>query len=235
MDVTRNNGPLTLESTITVFVLDDHDIVVRGLVDLIDTEADMHVVGTATTEHEAIRRIAGLQPDVAVLDVRLVEGCGLNVCRSVTERHPAVASVMLTSIEDQRVLVESAAAGAAGLCRKSERAVDIIDTIRAVAAGARLLDVVALGDVAVRPDAVDEPARSTLNDQEWQIVDLIGRGWSNRQIGIEMILAEKTVKNYVSRLLGKLGMSRRAEVAALAGRMAERRASWESLVTARAR
>ncbi|MEZ5231073.1 MAG: response regulator transcription factor, partial [Acidimicrobiales bacterium] len=123
-----------------MFVLDDHDVVVRGLVDLIDAEPDMVVVGTAATEREAIRRIDRLQPDVAVLDVRLAEGCGLNVCRHVSKRHPGVASVMLTSIDDQRVLVEAAVAGAVGFCHKSLSAADIIDTVRAVAGGARLLD-----------------------------------------------------------------------------------------------
>ncbi len=229
MDATSAYGTAA-QSMIEVFVLDDHDVVVRGLVDVIDAEPDMVVVGTAATERDAVRHLARLQPDVAVLDVRLVEGCGLNVCRSLAADHPSVASVMLTSIDDQRVLTEAAAAGAAGFCHKSRRAADIVDTIRAVARGARLLDPVALDDARFAPIDANEPLPSTLNEQEWQIVELIGRGWSNRQIGVEMILAEKTVKNYVSRLLGKLGMSRRAEVAALAGRMAERQASWESLI-----
>ncbi len=215
--------------TINVFVLDDHDVVVRGLVDLIEAEADMAVVGTATTEREAIGRIAGLEPDVAILDVRLVEGCGLNVCRQLSRRRPSVSSVMLTSIDDRRVVVEASEAGAKALCHKRMRASEIIDTIRAVANGAMLLDE---NEVARARDALmleDELALAGLNEQERRIVELIGRGWANRQIGDEMILAEKTVKNYVSRLLGKLGLSRRAEVAALAGRVAERRAEWEAL------
>ncbi len=232
MDAIGTGSIINPRAIINVFVLDDHDVVVRGLVDLIESQDDMTVIGTAATEREAVGRIARLRPDVAILDVRLLEGCGLNVCRSVTNSQPSVASVMLTSIDDQRVLVEAAAAGAAGFCHKGLSAANIVETVRAVAGGAKLIDPAA---IAVALDALDrasDPALAQLNEQEQQIVALIGRGWSNRQIGFELILAEKTVKNYVSRLLGKLGMSRRAEVAALAGRLAERQSSWESLTGA---
>ncbi len=216
-------------NVITVFVLDDHEVVRRGLRQLIDAEADMKVVGEAATARQAISDIDATIPDVAILDVRLAESCGFDVCRQLGRLVPSVASVMLTSAVDERVLIEADAAGAIALCSKSIRPQDLIDTIRRAAAGADLLDA---RDVERAVRLVDEGNATHvagLSEQERRMVELIGLGWSNRQIADDLILAEKTVKNYVSRLLNKLEMSRRTEIAALAGRLAEREAGWRDL------
>lgn len=219
----------TVGTVTTVFILDDHEIVRRGLTELINSQPDMRVIGEAATAHGAVRGVAQSTPDVAILDVRLGEGCGLDVCRQLRRSNPSVASMMLTSITDDRLLLAAHAAGAAALCLKSIRPADLIETIRTVAKGADLI-----GDRVVQHathSLVDEAdvGLAELSERERRMVELIGLGWSNRQIADELIFAEKTVKNYVSRLLSKLDMTRRAEVAALAGRMAEREAGWQAL------
>ncbi len=221
---------MAIPTPINVFVLDDHELVRRGLKELINAEIDMNVVGEADTVNQAIRGITATVPDIAILDVRLAGGSGFDVCRHLRQSMPSVASVMLTSAGDERVLIEAHAAGAVGLCLKSIRPADLIETLRMAAAGADLLDASDIEDAMRVLNERNVPQVADLSEQERRMVELIGLGWSNRQIGTELILAEKTVKNYVSRLLSKLEMSRRAEVAALAGRLAEREAGWRELI-----
>jgi DNA-binding NarL/FixJ family response regulator len=208
-----------------VFLLDDHEVVRRGLRELLESEDDMEVVGEAGTAEEAYGRIPATSPNVAVLDVRLPDGDGIEVCREVRSRHPEIACIMLTSFSDDDAVYASIMAGAAGYILKQVRGTDLIDGIRRVAAGDSLLDPSVTTRVLERlrhKDDADELA--ALTPQERNILDLIAEGLTNRQIGERMFLAEKTVKNYVSNLLAKLGMSRRTEAAVYAARLAEKRA-----------
>ena len=210
--------------TIRVFLLDDHEIVRRGLRDLLDAEEDMEVVGEAGTAEEAYGRIPATTPQVAVLDVQLPDGSGVEVCREVRSRHPEIACIMLTSFADDEAVYAAIMAGAAGYILKQVRGNDLVTGIRRVAAGESLLDPAVTTRVLERlrhRDDADELA--ALTDQERKILGHIGEGMTNRQIGEQMFLAEKTVKNYVSNLFAKLGMSRRTEAAAYAARLAERR------------
>jgi DNA-binding NarL/FixJ family response regulator len=213
--------------TTRVFLLDDHEIVRRGLRDLLEAEDDLTVTGEASTADEALARIPSTRPDVAVLDVRLGEGGdGIEVCREIRSRHPEVRCLMLTSFADDEALFAAIMAGAAGYVLKQVRGTELIDAIRRVARGESLLDPTLTGRVLDRLRAkpsqdVDELAG--LTDQERRILELIAEGHTNRQIAEAIFLAEKTVKNYVSNLLAKLGMSRRTEAAAYAARLAERR------------
>jgi DNA-binding NarL/FixJ family response regulator len=213
--------------TTRVFLLDDHELVRRGVRDLISAEDDIVVVGEAGTGEEALQRIPATRPDVAVLDVRMGEGgdamTGVEVCRQIRSSHPEIACVMLTSYADDDALFASIMAGAAGYVLKQIRGSDLVDGIRRVAAGESLLDPAVTTRVLqrLRTPAVDPLA--DLTPQERRILDLITEGMTNRQIGEEMSLAEKTVKNYVSHLLTKLGMDRRTEAAAYAATLAERR------------
>lgn len=213
----------------TIFILDDHEIVRRGLTELINAQPDMRVVGEAATTSRALRGIARTKPDVAILDVRLGEGCGLDVCRQISRTHPTVIPMMFTSVTDERLLVEAHLAGAAAICLKSIRPADLVAAIRTVASGTGLIDTDEVERAMQTLVRGVEPALAELSERERRMVELIGLGWSNRQIADELIFAEKTVKNYVSRLLSKLDMTRRAEVAALAGRVAEREAGWQEL------
>ena len=215
--------------TIRVFLLDDHELVRRGVRDLLWSHDDMTVVGEAATAEEALRQIPQLQPDVAVLDVRLRDDpsavTGIEVCREIRSEHPDVACIMLTSYADDEALLTSIMAGAAGYVLKQIHGTDLVNAVRRVAAGESLLDPATAARVMERlrkPSKQDDPL-AVLTPQERRILDLIAEGRTNRQIGEAMFLAEKTVKNYVSNLLVKLGMQRRTQAAAFAARLAERR------------
>ena len=213
-------GPMTTR----VFLLDDHEVVRRGVRELIDAEDDLVVAGEAGTAEEALRRIPATSPDVAVLDVRLPDGDGIEVCREIRSAHPEIACVMLTSFADDEAIYASVMAGAAGYVLKQVRGSDLIDGIRRVAAGESLLDPTVMTRLLDRiRHQGDDDELAELSEQERKILDLIAEGLTNRQIGERMFLAEKTVKNYVSNLLSKMGMSRRTEAAVYAARLAERR------------
>ncbi len=201
--------------TTRVFLLDDHEVVRRGLKDLINAEEDLEVVGEAGTAGMGLASIASSGPDVAVLDVRLPDGNGVEVCREVRARDPKIACLMLTSFSDDEALFDAIMAGAAGYLLKDVRGNDLIDAIRRVAAGDSLLDPALTGKVLERLRKGDEedPRLASLSEQERRILELIAKGLTNRQIAEQMHLAEKTVKNYVSNLLAKLGMQRRTEAA----------------------
>ena len=208
---------------IRVFLLDDHEVVRQGVRAALEAESDLTVVGEAADPDEAIDTIAACSPDVAVLDVRLGHGSGIDVCREITSEFPEVNSLILTSFDSDRALVDAGLAGAAGFVLKQIRSTELIDASRNVAAGRRLLDD-AEGRLAMRRLRDSEEGRLLdLTPQERQIFEHIGNGLTNRQIAAEMYLAEKTVKNYVSNVLAKLGMSRRTEAAALSARLDERR------------
>ncbi len=203
--------------SIRVFLLDDHEVVRRGVRDLLDAEPDISVVGEAGTAAEALVRVEGTTPDVAVLDVRLPDGDGVTVCRELRSRHPDVACLMLTSFANDEALFDAILAGAAGYVLKQIRGADLVGAVRTVAAGGSLLDPRATAAVMqrMRTPKPDDPLAS-LTEQERRILELIGEGLTNREIGARMFLAEKTVKNYVSNLLSKLGLQRRTQVAVLA-------------------
>ena len=208
-----------------VFLLDDHEVVRRGLRELLESEDDLEIVGEAGTAEEAYGRIPATSPDVAVLDVRLPDGDGIEVCREIRSRHPRIACIMLTSVADDDAVYAAIMAGASGYLLKQVRGNELVDGIRRVAAGASLLDPSVTTRVLERlrhRDDKDELA--SLTDQERNILDLVAEGLTNRQIGERMFLAEKTVKNYVSNILAKLGMSRRTEAAVYAAKLADRKA-----------
>lgn len=210
-----------------IFLLDDHELVRRGLRDLLWAEDDMTVVGEAATMDEALERIPSAHPDVAVLDVRLGENeaaGGIEVCREIRSAHPEIACVMLTSYADDEALFASILAGAAGYILKQIRGADLVNAIRRVGAGEGLLNPSVTARVLerLRSPPPDDPLAG-LTPQERRILDLITEGKTNRQIGEAMFLAEKTAKNYVSNLLSKLGMARRSQAAAYGATLAERR------------
>jgi len=207
--------------TIRVFLLDDHEVVRRGLADLIALESDMEVVGEAGSASEAMNRIPAARPDVAVLDVRLPDGTGVDVCRDIRSALPEIRALMLTSYADDEALFDAIMAGASGYVLKDIRGNDLVAAIRAVAAGKSLLDPAATQRVLerLRVGQVQDTRLDELTEQEKKILDLIGEGLTNRQIGERMHLAEKTVKNYVSSLLAKLGMERRTQAAAFIARL----------------
>jgi DNA-binding NarL/FixJ family response regulator len=211
--------------TVRIALLDDHEVVRAGLRELIDTEDDLEVVGEMGTAAEAVKRIPALRPDVAVLDVRLPDGDGVEVCREVRSRNPEVACLMLTSYVDDEALFDAVMAGAAGFLLKEIRAADIVGAIRTVAGGGSLLDPQATQRVLdrIRHGDDDDQKLAVLTDRERTIFDLIGEGLTNRQIADRVHLAEKTVKNYVSNILMKMGMERRTQAAAYAARIDERR------------
>lgn len=206
----------------TVFLLDDHEVVRRGVADLVNAEPDLEVVGQAGGATEALRVVERCRPDVAVIDVRLEDGNGISVCREIRSAHPETACLIFTSYADDQALVDAALAGAAGYVLKQIRGNDLIASIRKVAAGAQLLDPATVRMGIDRLRTSDRGIIESLTPQELRIFELIGEGRSNRAIAEEMFLAEKTVKNYVSNLLAKLGMSRRTEAAAFAARLDER-------------
>lgn len=210
-----------------VFLLDDHELVRRGIRDLLWGEDDLTVVGEASTAAEALEKIPLTRPDVAVLDVRLGEKgpSGVEVCRDIRSQHPEVACVMLTSFADDEALFASILAGAAGYVLKQIRGGDLVSAIKRVAAGESLLDPAITAKVLDRirsPKREDDPL-AALTPREKDILELITDGRTNRQIGESLYLAEKTVKNHITNLLTKLGMERRTEAAAYAARLSERR------------
>jgi two-component system, NarL family, response regulator DevR len=201
-----------------VFLVDDHEIVRRGIADLLDDEADLQVCGEAASAAEALARITVSRPEVAVLDVRLPDGNGVELCRELRARTPELRCLMLTSFSDDEALLDAIMAGAAGFVLKQVLGNDLLAAIRTVAAGQSLLDgrtTAALMNRLRRQRDDADPLRD-LSDQERTVLELIGDGLTNRQIAERMFLAEKTVKNYVSHLLAKLGMQRRTQVAVLA-------------------
>ena len=206
---------------IAVFLLDDHEVVRRGVRDLLEAEPDIKVIGEAGTATSALARIPALRPDVAVLDVRLPDGDGVTVCREIRSRVPAVACLMLTSFSDDDALLDAIMAGAAGFVLKQIRGTDLVGAVRTVASGQSTLDPRAASQVMARlRDRRHKPdPLAGLTPQERRILALIGEGLTNRQIGERLFLAEKTVKNYVSVLFAKLGMERRTQAAAYAARV----------------
>ena len=208
---------------IGVFLLDDHEIVRRGVRELLEAEPDIVIVGEAGTAASALARIPALKPDVAVLDVRLPDGNGVSVCREIRSKMPEVACLMLTSFGDDEALFDAIMAGASGYVLKQIRGTDLVGAVRAVAAGQSLLDPEAASRVMqrMRDTATRSDPLAGLTGQERRILELIGEGLTNRQIGARMFLAEKTVKNYVSALFAKLGMERRTQAAAYAARVFE--------------
>ncbi|MEU3463337.1 response regulator transcription factor [Streptomyces sp. NPDC006733] len=210
------------DGKIHVFLLDDHEVVRRGVHELLSVEDDIEVVGEAGTAAEALTRIPATRPDVAVLDVRLPDGSGVEVCREIRSNDPNIKCLMLTSFADDEALFDAIMAGAAGYVLKAIRGTDLLSAVRDVAAGKSLLDPVATARVLERlrqgADKGDDRL-ADLTEQEKKILDLIGEGHTNRQIGEKLHLAEKTVKNYVSSLLSKLGMERRTQAAAYVARM----------------
>ena len=206
---------------IGVFLLDDHEIVRRGVRDLLESEPGITVVGEAGTAAAALARIPALKPDVAILDVRLPDGDGVTVCREIRSRMPQVACLMLTSFGDDEALFDAIMAGAAGYVLKQIRGTDLVGAVRTIASGQSLLDPEAASRVMrrMRDQAQRWDPLSGLTDQERRILELIGEGLTNRQIGERLFLAEKTVKNYVSSLFAKLGMERRTQAAAYAARV----------------
>ncbi|WP_413808374.1 response regulator [Streptomyces sp. OE57] len=211
------------EGKIRIFLVDDHEVVRRGVRDLLAGEPDMEVVGEAGTAADALARIPAARPDVAVLDIRLPDRSGVEVCREIRARHESVRCMMLTSFADDEALFDAIIAGASGYVLKDIRGDELLAAVRDVAAGRSLLDPVATarvlerlrGQTAAQPD--DQLA--ALTEQERRILLLIGEGLTNRAIGERLHLAEKTIKNYVSSLLSKLGMERRSQAAAYVARM----------------
>ncbi len=202
---------------IRIFLVDDHEIVRRGIAELITAEPDMEVVGEAGTAAQARARIAATRPDVALLDVRLPDGSGIDVCRDVRSDDPGVRCLILTGYDDDDALSAAVLAGASGYVLKDVRGSGLIESLRSVAAGRSLLDPALSQRVVKRmqSDRIDDPRLGSLSAREGQILSLIADGLTNRQIGSELSLAEKTVKNYVSSLLSKLGLERRTQAAIL--------------------
>ncbi|CAL9338244.1 response regulator [Streptomyces sp. enrichment culture] len=214
------------EQPIRVFLLDDHEVVRRGVHDLLNDEPDITVVGEAATVEQALVRVPALRPRVAVLDVRLPDGDGVSVCRELRSRMPDLACLMLTSFDDEEALLDSIMAGAAGYVLKQIQGSDLVQAVRTVAAGQSLLDPSATTRLMARlrqdQQPQEEDALPGLTEREREILTLIGEGLTNRQIGQRLYLAEKTVKNHISRLLAKLGVERRVQAAVIATQAQDR-------------
>ncbi|WP_446219289.1 response regulator [Micromonospora sp. IBHARD004] len=206
---------------IRVFLLDDHEVVRRGLADLLQSSGDIEVVGESSSAQEAARRIPALRPDVAILDARLPDGNGIDVCRDVRAVDSSIKGLILTSYEDDEALFAAIMAGAAGYVLKQIRGTDLVDAVRRVAAGQSLLDPAITTRVLERiRNGVEQPRElKTLTEQERRILEYVAEGLTNREIAGKMFLAEKTVKNYVSSVLAKLGLERRTQAAVLATRL----------------
>jgi len=216
-EISRGHG------RISVFLLDDHEIVLRGVRDLLSAEPDIDVIGEAGTTKSALHRIPALRPDVALLDVRLPDGTGVSVCREIRSNLPGTACLMLTSYGDDQALLDSIMAGAAGYVSKQTCGTELVSAVRTVAAGQSMLDATATKRVMerLREQMAGVDPLSALTEQEKRVLELIGEGLTNRQIAKRMFLAEKTAKNYVASLFTKLGMHRRTQAAAFAARLAE--------------
>ncbi|MGA2519669.1 MAG: response regulator transcription factor [Acidimicrobiales bacterium] len=211
--------------TTRVFLLDDHEVVRRGLRELFEAEEDLTVVGEGATAEEALARVPATKPDVAVLDVRLPDGDGVEVCRDLRSAMPELKCLMLTSFADDEALFSAILAGASGYVLKQIKGSDLVSAVRRVAAGESLLDPSLTRQVMerLRGENVEDERLARLTAQERNILELIADGKTNRQIADELYLAEKTVKNYVSNLLSKMGFARRTEAAVYAARLAERK------------
>ncbi len=211
------------QNPIRVLLLDDHEVVRRGVHDLLESETDIDVVGEAGTAEQALTRGPALRPDVAVLDVRLPDGDGVTVCRELRSRMPELACLMLTSFDDDEALLDAIMAGAAGYVLKQIKGSDLVSAVRTVAAGQSMLDPAttarlmgSLRSPEPRRGEQGEAAFADLSSREWDILSLIGEGMTNQEIGKRLYLSEKTVKNHISRLLAKLGVERRVQAAVLA-------------------
>jgi two-component system response regulator DevR len=219
-------SPEVATMAIGVFLVDDHEIVRRGIADLLDGEQDLKLVGEAGTVAEALVRIPATQPQVAVLDVRLPDGNGVELCRDLRSEMPQLQCLMLTSFSDDDALFDAIMAGAAGFLLKQVLGGDLVNAIRTVAGGQSLLDTHTTSALLARlrrDQAQRTDPLAVLSDQERVVLELIGEGLTNRQIAERMFLAEKTVKNYVSHLLAKLGMQRRTQAAVLATEIKDKR------------
>ncbi|MFI9402941.1 response regulator [Nocardia sp. NPDC052316] len=209
---------------VTVFLVDDHEIVRRGIGDLIGLEPDLEVVGEAGSYAQALARIPALRPDVAVLDVRLPDGNGIELCRELLTTNTGLRCLILTSFTDEQAMLNAILAGASGYVVKDIKSLELIDAIREVGAGKSLLDNRAAAALMAKLRAEAETKTgplASLTDQERVLLGLLGEGLTNRQIASRMFLAEKTVKNYVSRLLTKLGVERRTQAAVMASKLAQ--------------
>jgi DNA-binding NarL/FixJ family response regulator len=212
---------------IRVFLLDDHEVVRRGVRDLLNDEPDIEVIGEAGTVEQALVRVPALRPQVAVLDVRLPDGDGVTVCRELRSRMPELTCLMLTSFDDEEALLDSIMAGASGYVLKQIQGSDLVSAVRTVAGGQSLLDASATTKLMARlrggPQEEQQPdGLQGLTEREREILALIGEGLTNRQIGQRLYLAEKTVKNHISRLLAKLGVERRIQAAVIATQVQDR-------------
>ena len=210
-----------MSTLVRVFLLDDHEVVRQGVRTLLEASGQIEVVGEASNAHETLSRIGACRPDVAVLDVRIPDGNGVEVCREIRSEHPHIKCLMLTSYSDDDALFEAIMAGASGYVLKQIRGSELVSAVLRVASGESLLDPAVTGKVLerLRAPAAEDERLGSLSPQERRLLELIGEGLTNRQIGEKMYLAEKTVKNYVSNLLAKMGMHRRTEVAVFAARL----------------
>jgi DNA-binding NarL/FixJ family response regulator len=208
-------------------LVDDHEIVRRGIADLIGTADDLEVVGEAAGVEEALARAPQVNADVAVLDVRMPDGNGIELCRDLKSRLPDLNCLMLTSYADDDALFDAIMAGASGFVLKQVLGLDLLDAIRTVGAGGSLLDPRTTAALMnrIRREREEQNPLNALTEQERAVFDLIGEGLTNRQIGEKLFLAEKTIKNYVSHLLNKLGMQRRTQAAVLAAELRSRKQS----------
>jgi DNA-binding NarL/FixJ family response regulator len=210
------------EGQIRVFLLDDHEMVRRGLKELFETHDDIEIVGESGSAKDAEARIPALRPDVALLDGRLADGSGVEVCRAIRSVDPSINAIILTSYDDDEALFAAIMAGASGYILKQIVGVELVDVVRKVASGQSLLDPSVTQRVLerVRTGGSSEPAElQSLTPQERRILEFITEGMTNRQIGEQLFLAEKTVKNYVTSILSKLGMQRRTQAAVLASKL----------------
>lgn len=206
---------------IRVYLLDDHEVVRRGLRGLLEADQQIEVVGEAGSARQASRELASLRPDVAVLDVRLPDGSGIEVCRDLHSSAPDVRSLILTSYDDDEALFAAIMAGASGYLLKVIAGSDVVEAVRRVADGQSLIDPALTSRVLerVRSGPAEEPALAALSEQEHNVLTLIAEGLTNRQIAAQMFLSEKTVKNYVSSILTKLGLESRTQAAVLATKL----------------
>ncbi|MEC4570168.1 response regulator transcription factor [Streptomyces virginiae] len=219
--MTGSGAPSPTAEPITVFLLDDHEVVRRGVHDLLDAEPDLTVVGEAGTARQALDRIPALRPRVAILDVRLQDGDGVSVCRELRSRMPQLACLMLTSFDDEEALLDAVMAGASGYVLKQITGTDLVTAVRTVASGQSMLDPGATTRLMARmrgevPPQEQLPGLAGFTDREKEVLLMVSEGLTNREIGKRLHLAEKTVKNIISRLFVKLGVERRVQAAVIA-------------------
>ena len=208
---------------IRVFLLDDHELVRRGLAEIVNQEEDLEIVGEAETARDALARVPAVRPDVAVLDVRLPDGNGIEVCREIRSRQPEVRCLFVTSYAEEEGMSQAIMAGAAGYLIKQAKGPEIVDAIRRVAAGQSLLDPTLMPKLLERMRGPASDPLAHLTEQEHRVLDLIAEGLTNREIAQRLYLSEKTVRNYVSSVLKKLGMKHRTQAALYAAGMASRK------------